>query len=172
VVVVSTAAAAAAASTAAAAAVAAATVVAAAMAAAVAAALRLAAVAAEALVAATTTSRSEARWRLGIAAFIALSPVSGCVFTVQLESLPTGARVTLPDGGMLLTPAPLVVHAKDKGMLLVEAPGYEPLPVSIARTERGLLRAWSAAVWRGGRREVTFVLQPIATAVGAETTAP
>jgi hypothetical protein len=105
-------------------------------------------------------------------AFFAISPVTGCVYTVQLQSLPSGARVTLPDGGMLLTPAPLVVHSNDKGTLLVEAPGYEPLPVSIARTERGLLRAWSAAVWRGGTREVTFVLQPVATAVGAETTTP
>jgi hypothetical protein len=94
----------------------------------------------------------------------------GCAWTVQLLSVPSGAHVQLDDGSILATPTSLRVDGPEDRHILVTHPGFLPLHVDLRATEGA--RGLDAAVWMDGRRELTFLLQPEAPAVGEELSAP
>lgn len=105
-----------------------------------------------------------------VVTWIASMGASGCAWTVQLLSVPTGAHVQLDDGSILATPTSLRVDGPEDRHILVTHPGFLPLHVDLRATEGA--RGLDAAVWMGGRRELTFLLQPEAPAVGEALSAP
>jgi hypothetical protein len=106
-----------------------------------------------------------------LALTVVVLTASGCAYTVQLTSTPIGALVTLPDGVAVRTPTKVTVPwgPGHHYPVVVEAEGYEPLPIDLQRAEGRLLRYIEAGFAPRAAREVRFVLVPITEPLGAET---
>jgi hypothetical protein len=62
--------------------------------------------------------------------------LAACAYRVNLTSLPMPARVTLPDGSVVVTPVEVQARWVPFGahQITVDAPGYRPLTVDLRRS--------------------------------------
>ncbi len=94
--------------------------------------------------------------------------LAGCAYRVTLTSLPMPARVELPDGEVVVTPADVTLRWVPFGHqpVTVTAPGHRRLAVDLRRDEVRLGRWIATSVFRprtwfgAPRGEVRFLLVP------------
>jgi len=101
-----------------------------------------------------------------------LAALSGCGYRVELESLPEGATVELPDGELVSTPDTVrfVWRPFGKQIVRVSAPGYRTLELDMVRPagevtlwrvfRARVLRPWTSLTPRRAVGRVQFVLTP------------
>ena len=97
-----------------------------------------------------------------------LALLAGCAYRVALTSLPMPARVELPGGETVVTPAEVTLRWAPFGhqSVVVTAPGHRRLEVDLRRDEIRLGRLVATSVCRprtlfgAPRGEVRFLLVP------------